>query len=57
MTIVDNRYRGKKEYFLVYAEMINAAKYRGTVTYQEVAQIMGLWASPDISDTWLSLNG
>ncbi len=42
MTVVDNRYRGKKEYSLVYAEMITAARYRGTVTYQEVAQIMGL---------------
>lgn len=42
MTVVDNRYRGKKEYSLVYNEMITAAKYRGIVTYQEVAQIMGL---------------
>ena len=42
MTVVDNRYRGKKEYSLVYTEMITAARYRGTVTYQEIAQIMGL---------------
>ena len=42
MSIVENRYRGTKEYALVYAELITAAKYRGTVTYQEIAQIMGL---------------
>jgi hypothetical protein len=42
MAIVPNRYRGKKEYSLVYAEMITAAKYRGTVTYQEIAKIMSL---------------
>ncbi len=42
MTNVESRYRGKKEYALVYAELIAAAKYRGTVTYQEIAQIMGL---------------
>jgi hypothetical protein len=42
MTIVDNKYRGTKEYSLVYAELITAAKYRGTVTYQEIAKIMGL---------------
>lgn len=36
------RYRGKREYGLIYTELITAAKYRGTVTYQEIAQIMGL---------------
>jgi hypothetical protein len=36
------KYWGNKEYALVYAELIAAAKYRGTVTYQEIAQIMGL---------------
>jgi hypothetical protein len=36
------KYRGKKEYALVYAELIAAARYRGTVTYQEIAQIMDL---------------
>lgn len=42
MTFVTNRYRGKKEYSLVYAELIAAARYRGTITYQEIAQILGL---------------
>src|SRR5688500_16257184 len=42
MNAEQGKYRGKKEYALVYTELINAAKYRGTVTYQEIAQIMGL---------------
>ncbi|MCH8328426.1 MAG: hypothetical protein IID15_07900 [Candidatus Marinimicrobia bacterium] len=33
---------GKKEYHLIFSELIAAAKYRGTVTYQEIAQILGL---------------
>jgi hypothetical protein len=36
------KYRGSKEYALVYSEMISAARYRGVITYQAVAQIMGL---------------
>lgn len=35
-------YRGTKEYAIVYAELITAAKYRGTVTYQEIARLLGL---------------
>jgi hypothetical protein len=35
-------YRGTKEYAIVYAELITAAKYRGTVTYQEIAKLIGL---------------
>jgi hypothetical protein len=42
MTIVTSKYRGTKEYALVYHELITAARYRGTVTYQEIARIMGL---------------
>ncbi len=42
MSVVDNRYRGTKEYALVYGELIAAAKYRGTVTYQEIAKLIGL---------------
>ncbi len=34
-------YRGSKEYQLVLAELITASKYRGTVTYQEVAKLLG----------------
>lgn len=39
---MSSKYRGTKEYLLVYAELINAARYRGTTTYQAVAEIMGL---------------
>lgn len=42
MTTEQSRHRGTKEYGLIYTELITAAKYRGTVTYQEIAQIMGL---------------
>jgi len=42
MIIDAPKYRGKQEYLLVYAELINAARHRGTLTYQEVAEIMGL---------------
>jgi hypothetical protein len=42
MNAEQSRYRGKKEYALIYTELITAAKYRGTVTYQEIAQIMCL---------------
>lgn len=42
MPTVSDRYRGKKEYYLVYSELITAARYRGTITYQEIAKIMGL---------------
>ncbi len=42
MSTAENHYRGTKEYALVYNELITAARYRGTFTYQEIAQIMGL---------------
>jgi len=42
MAVVEDRYRGKKEYVIVYGELVTAARYRGTVTYQEIADIMGL---------------
>ncbi len=32
----------KVAYHLVYAELINAARQRGTVTYQELAHVVGL---------------
>lgn len=35
-------YGGSKEYLLVYCELIRAARYRETTTYQAVAEIMGL---------------
>ena len=42
MTSTTSRYRGSKEYLLVYAELLQAARYHGLTTYQAVAQIMGL---------------
>ena len=42
MSVVDDRYRGSKNYHLVYSELIRAAQYGGTTTYQAIAQIMGL---------------
>ena len=38
----NSKYRGTKLYHLVFNELITAARYRGTVTYQEIAKIMGL---------------
>jgi hypothetical protein len=42
MPVVADKYRGSKEYLLVYCELINAARYKGTTTYQAIAEIMGL---------------
>jgi hypothetical protein len=42
MSTVEKPYRGTKEFALVHAELITAAKFRGTVTYQEIAQLVGL---------------
>ena len=42
MPVVSDKYRRKKEYHLIYSELIKAARYRGTVTYQEIAKIIGL---------------
>lgn len=39
--IIDG-YKGTIAYYLVYAELIRAARYHGVTTYQAVAQIMGL---------------
>jgi hypothetical protein len=35
-------YRGSTHYFVVYSELIHAARYRGLTTYQRIAQLMGL---------------
>ncbi len=40
--IVSEKYRGSGEYQLVFNELVKAAQYRGTVTYQELAHIIGL---------------
>lgn len=42
MSIVSDKYRGTTEYFHVMAELVRAAQYRGTTTYQDIAVIMGL---------------
>ncbi len=42
MTVVADKYRGKQIYHIIYSELITAARYRGTVTYQEIAKLMGL---------------
>ncbi len=34
-------YRNTPEYGMVYSELITAAKYRGYVTYQELAKLLG----------------
>ena len=42
MDVVKTKYRGTVKYFLVFSELIQAARYRGTVTYQELAKVIGL---------------
>ncbi len=42
MSKTPDKYHGTKEYLLVYSLLISAAQHRGTITYKEVAKIMGL---------------
>lgn len=42
MAIMKDKYCGTTIYHLIYSELITAARYRGTITYQEIAQLMGL---------------
>lgn len=42
MPKMNGTYRGSQEYHLVFSALINAAQYRGTVTYSEIAELMGL---------------
>lgn len=42
MELEMSKYRITKDYVHVYIELITAARYRGTVTYQEIAQILEL---------------
>jgi alkylated DNA nucleotide flippase Atl1 len=39
---VKNKYRGTVDYHRVFGKLITAAEHCGTVTYQEIAQLMGL---------------
>src|SRR6266446_2760248 len=41
MTVITDKYRGTGEYFLVFNELVKAARSRGTVTYQELADLIG----------------
>ena len=41
-TTITTKYRGGTVYFQVFSELIRAAQYRGTTTYQDIATIMGL---------------
>ncbi len=45
MKHIKDKYRGQTVYFHVMAELVRAAQYRGTTTYQDIAVIMGLPAS------------
>jgi len=40
--VMSDDLRGTKEYGLIFAELIIAARHRGTVTYQEIAELIGL---------------
>lgn len=42
MTVVQDRYRGTQAYLLAYAELIAAARYKGTTTYGRIARLTGL---------------
>lgn len=37
-----NDLKDSKEYHLIYAELIYAARHRGTATYQELAELIGI---------------
>lgn len=42
MSETNGKYRGTVAYYLVYSELIQAARFRGLTTYQAIAQIMDL---------------
>ncbi len=42
MSTTSGKYRSSKEYYLTFNELVTAARYRGTVTYQEIALLVGL---------------
>jgi hypothetical protein len=41
--VVQNKYRGTVVYDKVKAELITAARYRGVITYEDVAALMGIF--------------
>jgi len=44
MAIVADKYRGTQAYSLVYCRLLNAARKKEGVSYEEIGQIMGLEA-------------
>jgi hypothetical protein len=42
MSASEKKYRDTILYYLVYSELIQAARYQGVTTYQAIAQLMGL---------------
>jgi len=36
------KFQGKKKFYLIYSELITAARYKGLVTYQEIAKLLGM---------------
>jgi hypothetical protein len=42
MSICKDKYRGTREYFLAYCEMIGAARGRTMIDYQRIVQLTGL---------------
>ena len=48
MAIVVDKYRGTQTYCLVYCRLLNAARKKEGVPYEEIGQIMGLEAHVDM---------
>ena len=42
MAIIPDKYRGTQTYSLVYCKLLNAARKKESVPYEEIGQIMGL---------------
>ena len=47
MSVATDKYRGTGEYFLVFNELVKAARHRGSATYQELADLIGLPVTGD----------
>lgn len=42
MTTIGSKYRGTKEFLRVYMKLIAAAQQRGTISYLDVAEVLGI---------------
>ena len=49
MALVADKYRGTQIYCLVYCRLLNAAKEKEGVSYEEIGQIMGLEIEADMA--------